>query len=157
MLSRVLNKSRYVSPRFRNSSTRFSADLFAACEGLWLAHDEPLQGSRKGDDVVHALSDVRRQLRHRILQEAGELLLAFVRALFRLLTLCIHQQGFSKEIKLDRSVWAGYIKDYEGGTIMHVSDCRPRSPASRKLTLKRNVAVLDASSCEVSRRRRDAR
>jgi len=28
------------------------------------------------------------------------------------------KQGFSKEIKLDRSVWAGYIKDYEGGTIM---------------------------------------
>jgi len=30
-------------------------------------------------------------------------------------------QGFTKEIQLDRSVWAGYIKDYEGGTIMHVS------------------------------------
>lgn len=29
------------------------------------------------------------------------------------------KQGFSKEIGLDRSVWAGYIKDYEGGTIMH--------------------------------------
>ncbi|KAJ3936515.1 MAG: Bromodomain-containing protein [Lentinula lateritia] len=28
------------------------------------------------------------------------------------------KQGFSKEITLDRSVWAGYIKDYEGGTIM---------------------------------------
>lgn len=30
------------------------------------------------------------------------------------------KQGFTKEIGLDRSVWAGYIKDYEGGTIMHV-------------------------------------
>ncbi|KAK4054367.1 histone acetyltransferase [Microbotryomycetes sp. JL221] len=29
------------------------------------------------------------------------------------------KQGFTKEIALDRSVWAGYIKDYEGGTIMH--------------------------------------
>lgn len=29
------------------------------------------------------------------------------------------KQGFTKEIGLDRSVWAGYIKDYEGGTIMH--------------------------------------
>ncbi|SGY99995.1 BQ5605_C034g11320 [Microbotryum silenes-dioicae] len=29
------------------------------------------------------------------------------------------KQGFTKEIHLDRSVWAGYIKDYEGGTIMH--------------------------------------
>lgn len=31
------------------------------------------------------------------------------------------KQGFTKEITLDRSVWAAYIKDYEGGTIMHVS------------------------------------
>jgi len=29
------------------------------------------------------------------------------------------KQGFTKEITLDRSVWAAYIKDYEGGTIMH--------------------------------------
>ncbi|KAF6763071.1 histone acetyltransferase NGF-1 [Ephemerocybe angulata] len=28
------------------------------------------------------------------------------------------KQGFSKEITLKKSVWAGYIKDYEGGTIM---------------------------------------
>jgi histone acetyltransferase len=28
------------------------------------------------------------------------------------------KQGFSKEISLERSEWAGYIKDYEGGTIM---------------------------------------
>ena len=28
------------------------------------------------------------------------------------------KQGFTKEITLERSVWAGYIKDYEGGTIM---------------------------------------
>ncbi|GAA5821343.1 hypothetical protein JCM3770_006256 [Rhodotorula araucariae] len=31
------------------------------------------------------------------------------------------KQGFTKEIQLDRAVWAGYIKDYEGGTIMHCS------------------------------------
>ncbi|GAA5909237.1 bromodomain-containing protein [Sporobolomyces salmoneus] len=31
------------------------------------------------------------------------------------------KQGFTKEIQLDRGVWAGYIKDYEGGTIMHCS------------------------------------
>ncbi|KAG0148059.1 hypothetical protein CROQUDRAFT_42006 [Cronartium quercuum f. sp. fusiforme G11] len=29
------------------------------------------------------------------------------------------KQGFTKDVVLDRSVWAGYIKDYEGGTIMH--------------------------------------
>lgn len=28
------------------------------------------------------------------------------------------KQGFSKDITLDRAIWAGYIKDYEGGTIM---------------------------------------
>lgn len=28
------------------------------------------------------------------------------------------KQGFTKEINLDRSIWMGYIKDYEGGTIM---------------------------------------
>lgn len=28
------------------------------------------------------------------------------------------KQGFTKDITLDRAVWAGYIKDYEGGTIM---------------------------------------
>ena len=28
------------------------------------------------------------------------------------------KQGFSKEITLERSRWAGYIKDYEGATIL---------------------------------------
>ncbi|KAJ1655491.1 histone acetyltransferase [Dispira simplex] len=28
------------------------------------------------------------------------------------------KQGFSKEITLEKSVWMGYIKDYEGGTLM---------------------------------------
>ena len=31
------------------------------------------------------------------------------------------KQGFSKEVTLDKSAWMGYIKDYEGGTIMHCS------------------------------------
>ncbi|KAJ7496124.1 hypothetical protein B0H11DRAFT_1716448 [Mycena galericulata] len=34
------------------------------------------------------------------------------------------KQGFSKEITLERSVWAGYIKDYEGGTIMQCTMLR---------------------------------
>lgn len=29
------------------------------------------------------------------------------------------KQGFSKDVVLDKSVWMGYIKDYEGATIMH--------------------------------------
>lgn len=28
------------------------------------------------------------------------------------------KQGFTKDISLDKSVWMGYIKDYEGGTLM---------------------------------------
>ncbi|KAH8159249.1 hypothetical protein CIB48_g9003 [Xylaria polymorpha] len=31
------------------------------------------------------------------------------------------KQGFTKEISLPKSVWMGYIKDYEGGTIMQCS------------------------------------
>lgn len=34
------------------------------------------------------------------------------------------KQGFSKEISLDRAIWAGYIKDYEGGTIMQCTMVR---------------------------------
>ncbi|KAH6636605.1 Bromodomain-containing protein [Chaetomium tenue] len=31
------------------------------------------------------------------------------------------KQGFSKDITLDKSLWMGYIKDYEGGTLMQCS------------------------------------
>lgn len=31
------------------------------------------------------------------------------------------KQGFTKEISLDRRIWMGYIKDYEGGTLMQCS------------------------------------
>src|SRR5271168_4952864 len=31
------------------------------------------------------------------------------------------KQGFTKEITLDKPIWMGYIKDYEGGTIMQCS------------------------------------
>ncbi|CAK9437367.1 uncharacterized protein LODBEIA_P17450 [Lodderomyces beijingensis] len=31
------------------------------------------------------------------------------------------KQGFTKEVSLDKSVWMGYIKDYEGGTLMQCS------------------------------------
>ncbi len=43
------------------------------------------------------------------------------------LTLCqyatgyFQKQGFTKEITLDKLVWMGYIKDYEGGTLMQCS------------------------------------
>ncbi|GCE99564.1 histone acetyltransferase [Zygosaccharomyces mellis] len=31
------------------------------------------------------------------------------------------KQGFTKEITLEKSIWMGYIKDYEGGTLMQCS------------------------------------
>ena len=31
------------------------------------------------------------------------------------------KQGFSKDITLEKSIWMGYIKDYEGGTLMQCS------------------------------------
>ncbi|KAL8351050.1 hypothetical protein RB601_000809 [Gaeumannomyces tritici] len=31
------------------------------------------------------------------------------------------KQGFTKDITLDKSIWQGYIKDYEGGTLMQCS------------------------------------
>jgi histone acetyltransferase len=31
------------------------------------------------------------------------------------------KQGFTKDITLDKSIWMGYIKDYEGGTLMQCS------------------------------------
>jgi histone acetyltransferase len=30
------------------------------------------------------------------------------------------KQGFSVDLKLDKGVWVGYIKDYDGGTLMMV-------------------------------------
>ena len=34
-----------------------------------------------------------------------------------------YYQGFSKDVTLDRAQWAGYIKDYEGATLLQVSLC----------------------------------
>ena len=35
--------------------------------------------------------------------------------------LSIVQKGFSKDIRIPKSSYIGYIKDYEGATLMHVS------------------------------------
>ncbi|KAI0305460.1 histone acetyltransferase GCN5 [Multifurca ochricompacta] len=53
------------------------------------------------------------------------------------------KQGFSKEITLDRSVWAGYIKDYEGGTIMQCTMLRRVDyTATRDIIAQQRDAVL---------------
>ncbi|KAJ1965620.1 histone acetyltransferase [Dimargaris xerosporica] len=47
------------------------------------------------------------------------------------------KQGFTKEITLDKSIWMGYIKDYEGGTIMQCS----MIPRVRYLELNRVLEI----------------
>lgn len=52
------------------------------------------------------------------------------------------KQGFTKEITLDRPKWMGYIKDYEGGTIMQCSMLpKIRYLESGRLLLKQKAAV----------------
>lgn len=52
------------------------------------------------------------------------------------------KQGFTKEITLERPRWMGYIKDYEGGTIMQCSMLpRIRYLESGRLLLKQKAAV----------------
>jgi histone acetyltransferase len=53
------------------------------------------------------------------------------------------KQGFTKEISLDRSIWMGYIKDYEGGTIMQCSMLpRIRYLDSAKILLLQRAAIM---------------
>lgn len=52
------------------------------------------------------------------------------------------KQGFTKEISLDRSVWMGYIKDYEGGTIMQCTMIpKMRYLDSNKILLVQKAAI----------------
>lgn len=52
------------------------------------------------------------------------------------------KQGFTKEITLDRKVWMGYIKDYEGGTIMQCTMLpRIRYLEMGRMLLKQKEAV----------------
>ncbi|ANZ76812.1 BA75_03386T0 [Komagataella pastoris] len=53
------------------------------------------------------------------------------------------KQGFSKEISLDKKVWMGYIKDYEGGTLMQCSILpKIRYLDSSKILLLQKAAIL---------------
>ncbi|SSD58515.1 related to Histone acetyltransferase GCN5 [Saccharomycodes ludwigii] len=52
------------------------------------------------------------------------------------------KQGFTKEITLDRRVWMGYIKDYEGGTLMQCSMLpRVRYLDAAKILLLQEAAI----------------
>ncbi|KAI1774067.1 histone acetyltransferase GCN5-like protein [Hypoxylon cercidicola] len=53
------------------------------------------------------------------------------------------KQGFTKEITLEKSIWMGYIKDYEGGTIMQCSMLpRVRYLETGRMLLKQKETVL---------------
>ncbi|KAI0101607.1 histone acetyltransferase GCN5 [Nemania sp. FL0031] len=53
------------------------------------------------------------------------------------------KQGFTKEITLDKSIWMGYIKDYEGGTLMQCSMIpRIRYLEAGRMLLKQKETVL---------------
>lgn len=53
------------------------------------------------------------------------------------------KQGFTKDITLDKSTWMGYIKDYEGGTLMQCSLLpKLRYLEAGRMLLKQKEAVL---------------
>src|SRR5271156_1132432 len=53
------------------------------------------------------------------------------------------KQGFTKEISLDKSIWMGYIKDYEGGTIMQCTMLpRIRYLDGSKIVLLQKAAIM---------------
>ena len=53
------------------------------------------------------------------------------------------KQGFTKEITLDKPTWMGYIKDYEGGTIMQCSMLpRVRYMEQHRMLLKQKETVM---------------
>ena len=53
------------------------------------------------------------------------------------------KQGFSKNITLDRAIWAGYVKDYEGGTIMQCTMLRKVDYlATKEIVAQQREAIL---------------
>lgn len=53
------------------------------------------------------------------------------------------KQGFTKEITLEKSIWMGYIKDYEGGTLMQCTMLpRIRYLDASKILLLQKAAIM---------------
>ncbi|KAF7376287.1 Histone GCN5 superfamily [Mycena sanguinolenta] len=61
------------------------------------------------------------------------------------------KQGFSKDITLERSVWAGYIKDYEGGTIMQCTMLRKVDYLDKPALIKKQQEAVMSKIREMSR------
>jgi histone acetyltransferase len=61
------------------------------------------------------------------------------------------KQGFTKEITLDKSIWIGYIKDYEGGTLVQCSMLpRVRYLEAGRMLLKQKETI-QAKICLLSK------
>ena len=57
------------------------------------------------------------------------------------------KQGFTKEILMEREKWSGYIKEYDGGTLMECLISGAVLPADfpRVIKLQREVVEVRAS------------
>lgn len=61
------------------------------------------------------------------------------------------KQGFTKEISLDRSCWSGYIKDYDGGTLMEFVFHKELPYTNLPRMIRRQRALLDSNIREKSK------
>ncbi|GMH37399.1 hypothetical protein BSKO_05272 [Bryopsis sp. KO-2023] len=61
------------------------------------------------------------------------------------------KQGFTKEITLHRDVWSGYIKDYDGGTLMEFVFHSGLAYTNLPRMIRRQRAVLDRNIREKSK------
>ncbi|KAK3280202.1 hypothetical protein CYMTET_11945 [Cymbomonas tetramitiformis] len=60
------------------------------------------------------------------------------------------KQGFSKEILLEREKWHGYIKDYDGGTMMECALSAAISYTDFPRMIRQQREAVDAKVCELS-------
>ena len=90
--------------------------------GLWNAFNEPLERLSRQTQSF-ALSHIRRRVCDWLFQEAGtwsfkQLFTSMQSDAMANHHLCLLLKGFSNEIKLARERYLGFIKEYEGATLM---------------------------------------
>lgn len=61
------------------------------------------------------------------------------------------KQGFTKEISLPRSCWSGYIKDYDGGTLMEFVFHKELPYTNLPKMIRKQRALLDSNIREKSK------
>ena len=52
------------------------------------------------------------------------------------------KQGFKKQVTMRRERWQGYLKDYEGATLMGASSVPPNCLCTRQVAEKQRKAVV---------------